>query len=142
MTARTTVQIDLTLAGNLSQAAVERGVRAATSEAEARLKGDVLGRPGTGIVYEKYNPRRTHRASIPGAAPAPDTGAAGLRGSVSKEVFAMPDGALGLVSVNKEYAAALQFGTDRVKPRPFLDILIREYGARIQAAFNQYARLP
>ncbi len=28
----------------------------------------------SGIVYEKYNPRRTHRASAPGEAPASDTG--------------------------------------------------------------------
>jgi len=28
----------------------------------------------SGIVYEKYNPRRSHRASAPGQAPASDTG--------------------------------------------------------------------
>ena len=28
----------------------------------------------SGRIYEKYNPRRTHRASAPGEAPASDTG--------------------------------------------------------------------
>ncbi len=28
----------------------------------------------SGVVYEKYNPRRTHRASAPGEPPATDTG--------------------------------------------------------------------
>ena len=28
----------------------------------------------SGIVYQKYNPRRQHRASAPGQAPASDTG--------------------------------------------------------------------
>ena len=30
--------------------------------------------PKSGRIYEKYNPRRTHRASAPGQAPASDTG--------------------------------------------------------------------
>ena len=30
--------------------------------------------PKSGRIYEKYNPRRTHKASAPGQAPASDTG--------------------------------------------------------------------
>ena len=30
--------------------------------------------PKSGRTYEKYNPRRTHKASAPGQAPASDTG--------------------------------------------------------------------
>ena len=34
----------------------------------------IMQGPKTGRIYEKYNPRRTHRASAPGQAPASDTG--------------------------------------------------------------------
>jgi hypothetical protein len=65
-----------------------------------------------------------------------------LLGSVRSEVFSTGDGAFAVVSVNKEYAETLHQGTEKRAPRPFFTVLIREYGARIQAAFNQYARLP
>jgi hypothetical protein len=153
MTVRTTVRINLNVAGEISQEAVLRGVRGATIEAKARLKGDVLGEPGTGRTYthkfftDKQGRLRVgglreggpHTASAPGRAPAPDTGR--LRQSVQSEVFSTPEGALGVVSVNAEYAEHLQFGTEKVAPRPFMDILIREYSDRIRAAFEQYARV-
>ena len=34
----------------------------------------IMQGPKTGRIYEKYNPRRTHKASAPGQAPASDTG--------------------------------------------------------------------
>jgi hypothetical protein len=137
MTVRTTVQIDLTLAGNLSQAAVERGVRAATIDAKGLLIG-ILSQPGTGREYQRKTV--THTASAPGEPPAPDTGR--LRNSTQSEVLAMPDGALGIVSVNTEYAAALELGTDKIAARPFIGRLARDYAARLQAVFARFARLP
>ncbi len=137
MTARTTVQIDLALADSISQQAVERGVRAATIDAKGLMIG-ILSKPGTGRVYERKSV--THVASAPGEPPAPDTGR--LRNSTQGEVFATSDGALGIVSVNTEYAAALELGTDKIAARPFISRLARDYSARIQAVFARFARLP
>jgi phage gpG-like protein len=151
-TTRTTININLAMAEGLSAQAVERGVRAATSEAKARLIGDVLSTPGKGRIYTHYfftyNGRlirgkkrdKPHRASAPGDAPAVDDG--GLRQSVQSEVSNTSNGSVGVVSVNKEYAEHLQFGTEKMAPRPFMNILIRDYGKRIQEAFTRYARLP
>ncbi len=138
MTARVTVQIDLTLADALSQAAVERGVRAATIDAKGLMVG-ILSQPGRGRTYKKGK-TVTHRASAPGDAPAPDTGR--LRNSTQGEVFATSDGALGVVSVNTEYAAALELGTERIAPRPFISRLASEYAPRLAAVFARFARLP
>lgn len=68
----------------------------------------------SGIEYEKYSPRRTHRASAPGEAPATDTGR--LVGSIQANI----EGKSAEVSANTEYAAYLEFGTRTIEPRPFL----------------------
>lgn len=68
----------------------------------------------SGVVYEKTNPRRTHRASGPGEAPATDTGR--LVGSIRADIA----GKEASVSANTVYAAPLEFGTRDMQPRPFL----------------------
>jgi phage gpG-like protein len=138
MTVRVSVNINLPLADRLSSEAVERGVRAATIETK-NLVIETLSQPGRGRLYRKGK-TVVHRASAPGAPPAPDTGR--LRNSTQSEVFRTSDGALGVVSVNTEYAAALELGTDKIAARPFIGRLARDHAARIQAAFRQYARLP
>lgn len=137
MTTRVTVNIDLGRARELSQGAVERGVRAATIETK-NLTIDTLSQRGTGVPYKRG--QKVHVASAPGKPPAPDTGR--LRGSTQSEVFRTPDGALGIVSVNAEYAAALELGTERMAARPFISTVASQYGQRIRAAFARFARLP
>lgn len=72
---------------------------------------------GGGRVYEKYSPRRTHRASAPGAYPATDTG----RLASSVRVI-MPTAASlsGEVGTEVKYGAWLEFGTSRMAARPWL----------------------
>ena len=69
----------------------------------------------SGIVYEKYNPRRTHRASAPGQAPASDTG-----NLVSKIIVRQKDEDHVFVESNAHYSAFLEYGTSKMLPRPFL----------------------
>jgi len=69
----------------------------------------------SGIVYEKYNPRRTHRASAPGEAPASDTG-----NLVSKIIVKQDGQDKANVESNANYSAFLEFGTSKMEPRPFL----------------------
>jgi len=68
----------------------------------------------SGDVYEKTNPRRTHRASAAGEPPASDTGR--LVGSIRADIA----GKEASVSANTVYAAPLEFGTSKMKPRPFM----------------------
>lgn len=93
------------------------------SKTGLELKGDIQKRyrngPATGIVYEKYSPRRTHRASAAGEAPAKDTGR--LESSV---VFKKDSDISVSVGSNVVYGVWLEFGTreegakGRILPRP------------------------
>jgi HK97 gp10 family phage protein len=68
----------------------------------------------TGKVYEKTDPKRTHKASAPGEAPATDTGR--LANSINADI----DGKSATVYTDLEYAPWLEFGTQSMDPRPFL----------------------
>lgn len=74
--------------------------------------------PATGRIYEKYRPRRTHRASAPGEAPMTDTGR--LANSIDAELSTKAL-LLATVGTNVEYGRYLQFGTPDIAPRPWLD---------------------
>jgi len=69
----------------------------------------------SGIVYEKYNPRRSHRASAPGEAPASDTG-----NLVSKIIVKQKTKDITNVESNANYSAFLEYGTSKMQPRPFM----------------------
>ena len=111
-------------------------MRAATIEAK-NLTIDMLNQPGTGRAYRRGSV--VHVASAPGDPPAPDTGR--LKNSTQSEVFRSVGGALGVVSVNTEYAAALELGTETISPRPFLSAMARRHADRLRAVFAQFARI-
>ena len=63
---------------------------------------------------KKRQVRRLHRASAPGRPPAPDTG------SLKRSAFVEQITGAFLVGVAMAYARWLEFGTPRIKPRPFM----------------------
>ena len=90
----------------------------------------------SGIVYEKYNPRRTHRASAPGQAPASDTG-----NLVSKIIVSLKDKDHTEVQSNAHYSAYLEYGTSKMEPRPFLlPAFEKSKKPIINAVFNRVKR--
>lgn len=121
----------MNLARAVSLDAAETGVRAATIEAESLVKQE-LSKPGMGRQYGR------HTASAPGDPPAPDTGR--LRNSVQTEVFRGPSDVVGQVSINTEYAAFLELGTERMAPRPFASTIVREKAARLLEVFRRFSR--
>jgi len=151
--ARATININIPLADNISQDAILRGVRGATVEAK-NLVIDKLSQPGRGRTYTHQfytdnqgrlrvgglRPGGPHTASAPGDPPAVDNDV--LRGSTQSEVTTTPSGAVGEVSVNTEYAAYLEFGTEKIAPRPFMSAVLREGAGRIRDAFVRFARIP
>lgn len=74
----------------------------------------LLRQPGTGEVYEKYKPRRTHRASRPGAPPATDIGGL-IQGIGARQLnqYAWR------VHSDAPYSDDLEYGTRTIDPRPF-----------------------
>ena len=90
----------------------------------------------SGIVYEKYNPRRTHRASAPGEAPASDTG-----NLVSKIIVRQDGKDKTNVESNADYSAFLEYGTSKMEPRPFmLPAFEKSKKPIINAVFNRVKR--
>jgi HK97 gp10 family phage protein len=90
----------------------------------------------SGIVYEKYNPRRSHRASAPGEAPASDTG-----NLVSKITVKQKSKDIVNVESNANYSAYLEYGTSRMQPRPFmLPAFEKSKKPIINAVFNRVKR--
>lgn len=84
-------------------------------ETAAEIEGDIKLRiqqgPKTGRVYRRGNV--THQASAPGESPASDTG--GLIGSIQHE----RDGKLAASVLSRlDEATYLEFGTQRIAPRP------------------------
>ena len=92
--------------------AVNQAIAETALEMESRVVRAIHRSPASGRVYEKYNPRRTHRASAPGQPPKSDTGA--LAGSVYSDI------APGMATVGSRlaYASYLEYGTQNMAPRP------------------------
>ncbi len=90
--------------------------------AEGRVK-DALSQAGSGQMYRIEG--RQHQASAPGEAPTVLSG--DLRASITHFVGIVGNTVAGIVSTNMEYAPALEFGTRKMAPRPFMRHTI--YGA-------------
>ena len=87
----------------------------------------------TGIVYQKYNPRRQHRASAPGQAPASDTG-----NLVSKIIVKQKSKNVTQVESGADYSKFLEYGTSKMEPRPFLFPAFEKSRNKIvKAVFNR-----
>lgn len=94
--------------------AAMRGVVRGTESVRNEAVTLILNTPKTGRVY----PRRgvEHRASAPGEAPASDTGR--LVNSI-RTTYDF-DNLVGTVHASTKYAAALEYGTPRIEPRPYM----------------------
>lgn len=135
MTRRVKSKINLAAADDYADDALERGVWAATLEAES-LTVENLSNPGTGRVYRRGGV--SHRASAPGQTPAPDTST--LRKSVRVELVRVATGLIGKVIVSAAHALPLEIGTERMAARPFLSRVVSEHAARLRATFDRFAR--
>jgi len=78
-----------------------------------RIAKNSMSLPKHGKVYKRG--KKKHRASAPGEAPAIDMG--NLVNSI--EVIKESAG-VDVVAVHAEYGAALEFGTEHIKARPFM----------------------
>lgn len=121
MTSRVSVKVDgvkelrgaLAEVGRTADGFISDAVNATGLELQGNIKKG-YDEPGkVGRVYEKYKPRRTHRASEEGQAPATDTGR--LKNSVT---FTEVGKLTVTVSTKVAYGHYLEFGTFDIAPRP------------------------
>lgn len=127
----------------------------------AKLKRDakkhfrkMLSKTGTGHLYTTlfftnqqgvvipYGERPPHRASKPGEPPAPDTGA--LRDSIEVDVMRSPSGMDMEVLTRDPKARYLEYGTRRMKPRPFfrpaMKLVVRDFGSTVRSGVEKRER--
>jgi len=82
----------------------------------------------SGVVYEKYNPRRTHKASSAGQPPATDTGF--LVNNIALKIDADSLGAS--VESRADYSVFLEFGTSKMSARPFMQPALESNKGKIR----------
>jgi HK97 gp10 family phage protein len=91
----------------------------------------ILSGGKSGKVYEKYNPRRTHRASADGQPPASDTGFLASNIVVNLDT----NGFTANVESRADYSIYLEFGTQKMKARPFMQPALEENRPKIRRMF-------
>lgn len=94
--------------------AAMRGVIRGTEDVRTEADSLMNESPRSGRVYTRRGV--SHRASAPGEPPAPDTGRLrqSLRTEYNRELL------MGTAIASTAYAQALEFGTSRIAPRPFM----------------------
>lgn len=94
---------------------ISDAVNATAVEVRTQAVRNIQRGPATGRVYEKYEPRRTHRASAPGEAPKTDTG------RLASSVQTRSSGTLtAFVYTPIKYGPHLELGTRKMEARPWL----------------------
>jgi|TARA_R100000081_G_scaffold19152_1_gene8018 HK97 gp10 family phage protein len=108
-------------------------VQRSTLLVEGTAKVSILD-GGSGITYQKYNPRRQHTASAPGEAPASDTGflVSNITSNVKKEGTAI----VGQIVASAPYSPYLEFGTSTIEPRPFMQPALERNRPAIKRIFK------
>jgi hypothetical protein len=128
------VVINRRLAKGITKEVARGGIGYAAVQAENELI-DILSPPPkrTGRIYPRG--KKQHQASAPGESPAVDTGQ--LRQSVVSYTEEFGDTIRAVVGTPLKYGAILQYGTERIKPRPWISRLNEaERWSRILRAFR------
>jgi hypothetical protein len=132
----TTVEIVFNLFPILAAEAADRAVRVCESTAERVLVDAELlinTPPRAGRLYRRGD--RFHQASAPDEPPITDYGNLAASGYTKKIATAEHE-----VGFTAEYAKPLEYGTPRVKPRPFLRPSVEKEKPGFEEAMGAVAR--
>jgi HK97 gp10 family phage protein len=103
-------------------------------ELTKEARRSIIKGPKTGRLYRIKGRKRLHRASAPGEPPA------NLTGSLQKSIDFLVVGSKRLEfkagNNDVDYAAALEFGTIKIKPRPFMIRAIEAKEKQIESILN------
>lgn len=107
--------------------AIMRGLIASANDVRNTAVESILSGPKTGLIYTTRG--RTHQASAPGEPPANELG--NLANSITLRI----DAARMVVFVNAgaKYGAALEYGTRKMSPRPYLRPALLTHAAGVNA---------
>lgn len=105
----------------------------AATEFETEMKNEIETGSKSGITYQRGN--ISHTASAPGQAPATDSGK--LVGSIRYKKKSVSEHE---VSINSEYALALEVGTSRMAARPFITPALQNAKKKLMKAIKAINR--
>lgn len=110
---------------------IARGVVDATNFLHQKIVLDIQRGSRTGRIYKRKN--RKHQASAPFEPPKTDTGTLirGIKPRITRS------GMTGEVLSTARYAKDLEYGTRRMKPRPYLRSNLRRYKREIVAKIER-----
>ena len=116
------VQRMLRYYGREAESALDQELAATAQEARNSAVRGIQRGPKTGRVYPPVSGRRgsSHRASSPGEYPATDTG------TLVRSVAAVKERGGWAVGSSIPYSRHLEFGTQKMRPRPWLVRSVRE----------------
>ena len=109
-------------------------VQRSTTIVEGHAKQSIM-KGGTGITYQKCNPRRQHTASAKGEPPASDTGF--LVSNITSSVKQQGTSVVGQIVASAPYAPYLEFGTSTIDPRPFMQPALERNRPKIKRIFKK-----
>lgn len=104
------------------KAALGRVIASGVQDTMNTAKQSIHAHSSGGKTYQKYNPKRTHTASAAGNPPNTDTGY--LANNIHMVMDA--DGMGGSVESKADYSGFLEFGTSKMKARPYLQPALEE----------------
>tara|TARA_S200002703_G_scaffold154916_1_gene158433 strand:- start:9796 stop:10221 length:426 start_codon:yes stop_codon:yes gene_type:complete len=120
---------------NLDRRVIQAVKRSANLVRNEAVQG-INRQTSSGSVYEKYNPRRTHTASLEGDYPNTDTG--NLVRNIAPEFE--DGGRIGFVVSKALYSRFLEFGTRHMAERPFLQPSLEKAKGKIRSIFRKLVR--
>ena len=129
---------DLARLREATPASADRALRAIAQHGETHAKLIMTDSPASGRQYRRKSV--THTASSAGNPPRVDTG--NLRASIRNEkrgnlAYAVVAGG-NVTGDDVGYAAHLEFGTTKMRPRPFMGPTAREIESVIAEMFDQF----
>lgn len=115
------------------RAAMRGVVRVSENVLQTAVRSILTGEK-TGRIYRHRGV--DHQASAPGESPASDTGRLAQSGRTSYN----PQELTGTISFSTGYAHHLEFGTEKMEPRPFLRRALHSQRRSAQAEINDEIR--
>lgn len=105
---------------------------------QGEARRSVQKSPRGGTIYKKYKPKRTHKASAPGEAPATDTGM--LVNAITVQIDpGVPAAIVKVAAAVAPYSLPLEFGTQdgKIRARPFMRPALKEKGPAATAKIKE-----
>ena len=106
--------------------AAAQGVALGAESVLATAISHIMHDPKTGRIYRRRGVE--HQASAPGEAPASDTGTLVQRSTTEHDAGAL----VSTVFFRTAYAAALEYGTAKIAPRPYARVSLEEKREEIE----------